>query len=143
MRGLIAALLACIALAMPARAAGQEEARQAALQLYSLRLIQTGAKLKAYPEEAVRQDLTGNAVVSVEIDESGRLLRQTLVKSSGHAILDEHALAMLERAVPQTPVPFGLQNTAFRLLVTVAFVIPPRFQIPFPPSSMAPAGVRA
>jgi TonB family protein len=119
----------------PLWAAEAEEARDAAMQIYSLRLVQTGAKLEAYPEEAVRDGLEGSAVVSIQIDERGQLVRREVVRSSGHRLLDAHAVSMLEQAVPRTPLPLPLQNTAFRLLVTVSFVIPPRFRIPSPPTS--------
>jgi hypothetical protein len=59
MRGLSASLALSLFLAAPSMAAEAEASRRAALELYSLRLIQTGMKLQAYPEEAVRRELEG------------------------------------------------------------------------------------
>jgi len=95
-----------------------------ALQLYGLRLLQTGSKLRSYPQEAVERKISGTALVELAIDAHGSLIRQTLLQSSGHALLDEHALAMLAKAVPVTEIPGNLKNAAFTIRVAVAFALP-------------------
>jgi len=125
-------LLACT---LPARAqdapprAAQEEAanraeRNAALELYRARLVQTCAKLRGYPEEAQRQGLTGAATVFLEIGADGRVSEEYLAKSSGHGVLDTFALDVLKRAVPLTQIPAALHNSAFEVAVVMVFALP-------------------
>jgi len=95
-----------------------------ALELYKARLLQTGSRLRTYPEEAYAQKLEGTAVVTLGVDAKGRLTRLTLEKSSGHRVLDEHAIGMLEKAVPAVEVPINLRNIAFTIQVVVVFAMP-------------------
>jgi protein TonB len=96
----------------------------AALELYGIRLLQSGSRLRSYPEEAVRDKLSGTAVISLSLGANGQLSRQQLQKSSGHTVLDEHAMAMLSRAVPVTEIPTNLTGTAFTIQVSVVFALP-------------------
>lgn len=47
----------------------------------------------AYPAEALRQGLTGRVVLRVQVDSAGVVVVASVLRSSGHAILDEAALA--------------------------------------------------
>ena len=105
-------------------AAAAVEPDASALELYGIRLIQTGSRLRNYPEEALRDKLSGTAVVALAIGADGKLGRQTLLRSAGHAVLDEHAMAMLVKAVPETEIPANLRNTAFTIQVSVVFALP-------------------
>jgi TonB family protein len=91
-----------------------------ALQLYGARLLQVSAKVRSYPEAAVRQQIEGTVQVNVTVGADGKLKQRELIRSSGHALLDEHALAMVETAVPLTEIPLALKNRQF--LATVTFV---------------------
>ena len=51
----------------------------------------------SYPYEARRRNLEGTVLLLVEIFESGRPERITIRQSSGHSILDEAALGVVER----------------------------------------------
>ena len=117
-------LILALAGALLCSPAGSAEPDRSALELYGLRLLQTGSRLRSYPQEAVRDQLSGTAVVELSLDAQGRLERQRLVRSSGHATLDSHALAMLARAVPETEIPTTLGNTAFTIQVAVVFALP-------------------
>lgn len=123
MRGSLIASLVLACLLLPLAAAGAEPDRSA-LELYGIRLLQTGSRLRNYPEEAFREKLAGTAVVALAIGADGKLDRQTLLRSAGHAVLDEHAMAMLARAVPATEIPTNLRNTAFTIQVSVVFALP-------------------
>lgn len=100
------------------------EPDRTSLELYGIRLLQTGSRLRSYPEAAYRDKLSGTAVIVLLIDAAGRLDRQQLLRSSGHTVLDEHAMAMLARAVPVTEIPSNLNDTAFTIQVSVVFALP-------------------
>ena len=118
---LTASLLAALLPASPAMA---QEGTAAAAQLYQYRLLQTGTRLRGYPPEARTRRLEGTVTISLHISAEGVLTRQSVVRSSGHAILDEHALDLLARAVPLTEIPSALQNRPFVVRIAVAFVLP-------------------
>ena len=63
-------------------------------------------------------------MVTLGVDAKGKLTRLTLEKSSGHRVLDEHAIGMLEKAVPAVEVPINLRNIAFTIQVVVVFAMP-------------------
>lgn len=115
-------LLAALVLASPA--GSQEGGADAALQLYGYRLLQSGTRLRGYPPEARRLRLEGTATISLHVSAEGILTRQSVVQSSGHTILDEHALDLLARAVPLTEIPSALQNRPFIVRIAVAFALP-------------------
>lgn len=122
-RALVLALLA--APLFPFAALAQEaEERAAALELYRYRLLRAGTRLRGYPQEALAQRLEGQTSVLLNIDGQGALARSTVTRSSGHRILDEHALALLAAAVPLTEIPAALQNKSFVVRVVVAFSLP-------------------
>ena len=118
------ALMLC-SLALTAQAASPDGPElDAALELYGARLLQTGARLRAYPAQAAERREEGTAQVDVTVGADGMLLRQELLRTSGYALLDAHALAMLAQAVPLTEVPRALQQRVFRVTVTVVFRLP-------------------
>jgi TonB family protein len=122
-RAWIAAMLALAAcLAQSPAAMAQDDG---AIELYKARLLQTGSRLRAYPAEAYTQKLSGTVLLTVSISAKGQLARNQLAKSSGHRILDEHALALIEKAVPVTELPPGLRDLAFTIQVAVVFALPP------------------
>ncbi|MBI4293474.1 MAG: TonB family protein [Betaproteobacteria bacterium] len=124
-RLLLRALVASLLLSSVAAAQDPDpEAIAAALQLYQYRLLQAGTKLRGYPPEAVNARLEGSASVSLHISAAGALTRRAVIQSSGHRVLDEHALALLEEAVPLTEIPLALHNRAFIVRIVVAFVLP-------------------
>ena len=50
-----------------------------------------------YPPEAVRRGLQGEVVVLLELDAAGRVVAASVASGSGHAILDEAAVAAARR----------------------------------------------
>ncbi len=119
----VIALLAFACLLQFGPAVGAEP-DSSALELYGIRLLQTGSRLRNYPEEAFREKLAGTAIVALAVGVNGNLERQTLLQSTGHRILDEHAMAMLAKAVPATEIPANLRTTAFTIQVSVVFALP-------------------
>ena len=123
---LIPALFA--SLLIPASLAAQEtDATAAALRLYQYRLLQVGTRLRSYPPEALVSRLEGTTSISLQVSAEGTLASQTIIQSSGHRILDEHALAVLAQAVPLTEIPSALHNRAFIVHIVVDFVLPKNY----------------
>ncbi len=123
------ALLAGLALPAAGLLAGAAFAQsqpeiETALELYRYRLLQSGTRLRAYPPQALEQELEGTASVELIIAADGKLRSATLLASSGHALLDQGALDLLARAVPLTEIPSTLQNKAFAIRIAIAFRLP-------------------
>ena len=96
----------------PARvAAEQARAAEAAQSLaqYRLQLIGAAGRYKRYPPIARENHWTGTVVVGVVLEPGGRA-RVSLRRSSGHAVLDEQAVDMFERALRAVPAPAGLRS---------------------------------
>jgi len=80
---------------------------------------------KHYPLMAVqRTGLTGNPVLEVQILSSGQLGEVRMLRSSGHAALDQAALGILRMAAPFEPFPKELaaQNPTLRLAYEWQFI---------------------
>ena len=117
----IPAQLATPETGLPTRSQAEVDA---ALQLYSARLLQTGQKHRGYPAAALEQNLTGVAAIEIDVGADGKPKHKNLVGSSGHRILDEHALQLMELALPLTEIPSALNGRAFKVHVSVVYVIP-------------------
>lgn len=78
------------------------------------------ARQKRYPADARSKREQGRAVVTFAIDGSGQLASVELVKTSGHAVLDREAVAVVRRAAPFPPPPGG---------VAVSYTLPVGFQL--------------
>jgi len=122
-------LQACLVLPLAgllaADAIAQSQAEiETALELYRYRLLQSGTRLRAYPPEALEQQLEGMVSVELIIAGDGTLRSATLLATSGHASLDKGALDLLARAVPLTEIPSTLQNKAFAIRIAIVFKLP-------------------
>jgi protein TonB len=71
-----------------------------------------------YPSEARRNGWEGRVVVRFVIGGGGDLLKAEIVKSSGHDVLDEAALATLRRV---TPVPVSSAHRWTEVALTMPF----------------------
>ncbi|OYU47310.1 MAG: hypothetical protein CFE31_17470 [Rhizobiales bacterium PAR1] len=74
-------------------------------------------RFKHYPEQARAKRLGGEALVSFTLDADGRVSDVQVVRSAGHALLDQAAVAVLQRAnpLPKPPVQLAGSNLAFTL----------------------------
>jgi len=64
-------------------------------------------RYKRYPAEAQSRGEQGRATVSFALDGGGRVTRVSLVRGTGHAALDQEAVAMVRRASPFPAPPDG------------------------------------
>jgi len=78
---------------------------------------------KRYPAEARSRGEHGIAKVAFTIDHEGRLLRSSIVQSSGSTTLDQETLAMLARAQPMPRPPDQLSDAELTFVVPVLFNI--------------------
>jgi TonB family protein len=89
---------------------------------------------KRYPEEALAQHLQGIVKLHFTVDRVGQVVCARVVESSGSALLDAEAVAMLQRA---TPLPFPPPETPgirFDLLLPIRFQIKDSIgAVPLPP----------
>jgi protein TonB len=76
-------------------------------------------RFKRYPREA--EGRFGVARVAFTIDRRGRLLSARIVAGSGSAVLDDEALATVQRAAPFPRPPEGVADNR------LSFVLPIRF----------------
>jgi protein TonB len=78
------------------------------------------ARHKRFPAAARRRGARGNAVISFAIDPGGRVVSVSLVRSSGHTILDREAQNMVWRA---SPFPIAPDQRPQSFSVPVSFSI--------------------
>lgn len=76
---------------------------------------------KRYPAEARDQRHEGVATVRFSMDRNGRVLAVRLEKGSGFALLDQEALAILQRAAPLPRIPDALTGDVLELVIPVQF----------------------
>jgi periplasmic protein TonB len=62
-----------------------------------------------YPETAREKELEGSLLLSFVIQENGSVTEVKIVKSSGHSILDEDAVATIYKSTPFPKPPFPAQ----------------------------------
>jgi len=78
---------------------------------------------KHYPSAAASNHETGSVVVSFTLDRSGRLISRNVVRSSGHASLDQEALATIDRAQPLPTPPAGISQASLHITVPLNFTL--------------------
>jgi protein TonB len=91
-------------------------------------LATVAAKVKAvqrYPARARARSEQGTATVKFLLSRNGSVLSRSIVRSSGHAELDQEALAMIVRAAPLPPFPPGKTEETIELKLPINFVLEP------------------
>ena len=78
---------------------------------------------KEYPRAAQQRRQQGVVLLYIVIDRDGRVIDSRIQKSSGHRLLDDAALAMLERAQPLPPMPDDMGKERLEFAVPVQFFI--------------------
>lgn len=74
-----------------------------------------------YPRRARRLGQEGTPLVVFEFARSGALIRHSVRRSSGHSMLDEATLDMLEHADPLPEVPDSMAGNTFTYALPVRF----------------------
>ena len=91
------------------------------LRQYRLSLASAARRFKQYPAQAHQRGWEGTVEVALKMSAPSPVPEVTLVRSSGHNVLDEQAVAMLTQAARVTALPEGLKARDFRLLLPVQF----------------------
>jgi protein TonB len=79
---------------------------------------------KRYPRQAQGQH--GVTLIAFVIDRAGHVMSRRIQQSSGSAILDDEALALIERAQPFPAPPAGISEDELTRIVAIRFVSPLR-----------------
>jgi len=88
---------------------------------YGRKLLSHVERRKRYPAAARAANATGAVKLSVTIDRAGQLRSARVTKGSGHAVLDDEALATARRAAPYPAPPDGVGGKTFAFSVTLRF----------------------
>lgn len=74
-----------------------------------------------YPREALARNQGGTAYVAFTIDRSGRVLSARLARSSGSSMIDQEAVATLQRASPLPAPPPEVRGAMLSISVPLVF----------------------
>lgn len=90
----------------------------------ALRMAYLSEVQKALETSKVNSDawLSGTVLIEFTISPSGQVLTREVKKSSGSKVLDDAAMAALDRAAPFPPMPRGVANGPLKLQVPVEFI---------------------
>ncbi len=88
---------------------------------YLTRLSRHLSRYYDYPRRARRLGQEGAPVIIFEFSRDGTLLSHSLSNSSGHDLLDEAAMDMLEQAAPLPDVPESMKGKSFSYALPVRF----------------------
>lgn len=91
------------------------------LREYRIGLAAAARRYRHYPASARARGLEGTAEISVQVGPALSLPVVRLARSSGHAMLDEQALAMLNQAVRSVPLPDSLRGREFTVPLPIQF----------------------
>jgi len=90
---------------------------------YEARLIAQLRRYKQYPDRARRAGQQGIAMLRFTVDRTGRVLTHALVGTSGHQLLDDEALALIQRAAPLPAMPPEMTQQTAEFTVPIDFNI--------------------
>ena len=71
-----------------------------------------------YPEEARRRNISGQLVLDVALNPDGKINQITIRRSSGHKVLDDAAIRIVELAAPYAPFPDAIRAETDVLHIT-------------------------
>ena len=91
------------------------------LRGYRLAVASQARRFKRYPAQAMASGWEGSAEIRVEVGSDGRPRTATVVRSSGHELLDRAALAMIDAGALRARQPDSLRGKAFAVVLPVVF----------------------
>ena len=96
-------------------------AGNAAVSNYPGQVVTRLRRALSYPAQARRQRITGEVHVSFTIAANGGVSGVSVVRSSGHAVLDEAARQTVHRAAPFPAIPPAAGRSSWGFTVPLAF----------------------
>lgn len=113
--------VAAAAVAAPAVAAVPAVNQAALLAGYRQQLSGLLAGQQSYPRIALLRGWEGEVRLRLRVARKGNLIAVALDHSSGHDVLDQHAMAMLEHLGSLPPLPDGLEAGEIQVVVPVNY----------------------
>jgi protein TonB len=108
----------------PAAPSAAEVARTSAAKVTWQGLLEARLQqFQKYPRSAKRRNVEGIAWVRFRMDRDGKVLSYAIERTSDHEVLDEAALAMIERAQPLPALPPDIPGATIELIVPARFFI--------------------
>lgn len=95
----------------------------ALLDAYTRTLSVEVAKMRRYPAVARLRGWQGTAILTINLSATGVVLKTTVSRSSGHAVLDDQALRMLAEVSPLPGVPAALHGRPLVIELPVVFAL--------------------
>lgn len=97
------------------------EADKGTLEQYRLALIVATRRYKRYPAIAMEKGWQGRVEVHMAIGADGMIASASIKTGSGHEVLDNQALEMLQKGKTSVPIPASLRGREFSIEVPVIF----------------------
>ena len=91
------------------------------LRGYRFAVAAQAGRFKRYPAQAMASGWAGTADIRVEVGRDGRPRAATVVRSSGHEMLDRAALTMIDAGALRARLPESLRGKAFAVVLPVVF----------------------
>lgn len=91
------------------------------LRGYRIALAAQARRFKRYPAQALASAWEGSVEVRLDVGADGVPWPATVVRSSGHSVLDQSALAMIDAGARRARLPESLRGTAFAVVLPVHF----------------------
>jgi len=79
-----------------------------------------------YPRSAERHNIEGTVLLRFRMTRDGKVLSYSVERTSEHEVLDEAALAMIERAQPLPPLPDDVPGESIEIIIPANFNMPDR-----------------
>lgn len=92
-----------------------------ALREFRMALARAAREFRRYPALARERHWEGVAKVQLRWPKGPGEVQVWLIEGSGHVILDEQAVAMLQQAVRRTPMPEALRGQRLEMVLPVEF----------------------
>ena len=87
------------------------------------RLLAQLNRFKQYPRTAQKAGIEGVVMLHFVMDANGKVLSYEIAKSSGRPILDQEALALIQRAQPLPALPADFPTRTLDAIVPIAFAL--------------------
>ncbi|HUN13184.1 MAG TPA: energy transducer TonB [Rhabdaerophilum sp.] len=100
---------------------GNAEEAKRRIEEWQRKIFAQVVRHKRYPEAARAKRLTGETLLAFRIDRQGQVSDLRVLRSSGSAVLDKAAVAVIERANPLPPPPAQLSDRALELSLPMRF----------------------
>ena len=94
----------------------------AAEQSWNREIAAVLRRVLRYPPKADARNQTGKVMISIVLDRQGRVIESRILRPSGVAVLDEEALAIVQRAQPFPPPPAEVSGERIERSVPVNFL---------------------